>query len=320
MDFRQQIKNLAQSKSNILEIGPSYNPILPKSEGFPVKIIDHASRYDLIQKYQEFGIDTSKIEEVDYVSTDIGLLKSEGLVFDMIIGSHVIEHVPDFIKFLNDCNSLLGKQGCLALIVPDKRYCFDIFRPLSSPGSMIDAYYTKRKLHIGGLFDHYLYFSRNHGNMAWGSEDLSSSFEFPHTALISRDAISKSLTDIYVDAHEWVFVPSSFYFIVSTLREAGFIDTGILDYQKTAGYEFFALLSQSAPLNSISVKDMVSAIQKDLTESYILYQNNHASCIERQSCQEEDKNVDSQDQNLIHMPSLKRLIVNSLKLLAKKTR
>src|SRR6266566_3060251 len=43
------------------------------------------------------------------------------------------------VHVLDDCDSLLKKGGVLSLVVPDKRYCFDRFRPLTDVGRVIDA-------------------------------------------------------------------------------------------------------------------------------------------------------------------------------------
>ena len=89
-----------------LEIGPSHNPIAPKKKGFNVQILDHASAQDLKKKYaghEVYGVNLDNIEEVDYIwsgeSFDKLIGKKEH--FDWIIASHVIEHVPDMVSFLN---------------------------------------------------------------------------------------------------------------------------------------------------------------------------------------------------------------------------
>jgi hypothetical protein len=63
-----KIRALFDTSGRGLEIGPSYNAIVPKSGGFRVEIVDHASTEDLRAKYSnEPNIDASRIEEVDYV-------------------------------------------------------------------------------------------------------------------------------------------------------------------------------------------------------------------------------------------------------------
>ena len=37
-----------------LEYGPSYSPLFPKSKGWNVIIVDHASQADLIEKYEQW--------------------------------------------------------------------------------------------------------------------------------------------------------------------------------------------------------------------------------------------------------------------------
>ena len=58
------------AKGKGLEIGPSYNPIVLKSAGFDVEILDHATSDELRKKYRELGVPEDKInniEDVDYL-------------------------------------------------------------------------------------------------------------------------------------------------------------------------------------------------------------------------------------------------------------
>ncbi|WP_279361404.1 class I SAM-dependent methyltransferase [Xanthomonas sacchari] len=246
MDFRAHIRYLAQDKQRILEIGPSYNPILPKKDGFKVFVVDHATQDELVAKYQAYGVaDTSSIEQVDFVTIDLSTLQGEEK-FDLIVASHLIEHTPDLIKFVKDCSSLLTDTGTLALLVPDKRYCFDALRPLTSPGAVIDAHLHHQTRHVGGLLDHYSYFVRNNGQMAWGSQEPLA-LETIHSAEICKDALEKCLSsDGYMDAHKWVFTPSSFRFLIQELYDYHLIDMRIDQSHDTLGFEFFATLNRQS--------------------------------------------------------------------------
>jgi hypothetical protein len=52
-----------------LEIGPGFSPLVPKSSGRRIETVDHESAAELREKYRnEVNLDTSRIEEVDYVS------------------------------------------------------------------------------------------------------------------------------------------------------------------------------------------------------------------------------------------------------------
>ena len=61
--------------------------------------------------------------------------------YDWIIASHVIEHVPNFISYLQQCEAMLKPDGILSFIIPDKRYCFDYFSSSSSTGDVLEDLY-----------------------------------------------------------------------------------------------------------------------------------------------------------------------------------
>ena len=129
-----------------LEIGPSFNPLAPKSQGFNVHILDHVSTEELRAKYQGHTTTLDNIEEVDYVwhGEPLHELIGHEQCYDWIIASHVIEHTPDLISFLAECERLLKPTGMLSLAIPDKRYCFDYFHGTTSTGEFLDAFDQKR--------------------------------------------------------------------------------------------------------------------------------------------------------------------------------
>lgn len=160
-----------------LEIGPSHNPVAPKREGFDVDIVDHMSQEGLKQKYSEHDVDTNTIEHVDFVWN--GELLSELIgrtdYYDWIIASHVIEHIPDPISFRQQCQRLLKPEGKLALIVPDKRYCFDHLQPITMSGSLLDALHERRTRPTPGqIFDYVANACGLNQDCAWNQADTDS--------------------------------------------------------------------------------------------------------------------------------------------------
>ena len=154
MDRTARLLSMFDATGLGLEVGPSYNPLLPKSAGYNVEIFDHADAETLRAKYRD---NASQIEEVDYVSDGRGLLDVIGEPgrYDYIVASHVIEHVADIVRFVQDCETLLKDGGTLVLAVPDKRYCFDTLRPISTVGQALQAFAEKRTRHSPGVvFDH----------------------------------------------------------------------------------------------------------------------------------------------------------------------
>jgi hypothetical protein len=162
------------SKQNrIIEIGPSFNLIAPKSSGWNSASIDHLSREDVTAKYEGHpGVDVNKIEPVDFVWT--GGLFSDAVPtqqhgsFDVFLASHVIEHTPHLIAFLDAAQALL-KDGVVILAIPDTQHCFDYFQPLTTTGQVLDAHTKHRRRHSGErAFDHFAYAATDGGAESWG--------------------------------------------------------------------------------------------------------------------------------------------------------
>jgi predicted SAM-dependent methyltransferase len=230
-----------------LEIGPSHNPLVPKSKGYRVEIIDYADADHLRDKYRELRQDISRIEEVDYVSNGGSILDTIGKPgrYDYIVASHVIEHVPDLVGFFRDCEQLLKPDGRLSLAVPDKRYCFDLLQTLSTTGHALEARHARRT-DPGTAFDFIANFARRNGRETWGIEDHSEP-GFIHGLAQAKQLFDHMHTsNDYVDVHVWRFVPSSFRLIVSDLNALGETSLQELSFAAPGGFEFFTTMSRDA--------------------------------------------------------------------------
>ncbi len=230
-----------------LEVGPGYNPILPKRAGFRVETIDYADAEHLREKYRDADVDIGRIEPIDYVSRGRSLLETIGERhrYDYIVASHVIEHAPDLLGFLKDCEALLKPEGILSLAVPDKRYCFDIFQPSASTGEIIQAHLDgRRRPSYGSIFDSFAYDAARGGRIGWTPSD-SGELAFVHH-LASARAIADDALECgrYVDVHVWRFVPSSLRLILHDLRESSFLSLKERDFID-AGGELLMTLSQT---------------------------------------------------------------------------
>jgi SAM-dependent methyltransferase len=234
-----------------LEIGPSFNPLVPKSDGFRVEILDHLCAEDLRKKYKHApNVDLSKIEEVDYISDGGSILKLIGKsnYYDYIVASHVIEHTVDLLGFISDCGKLLNNNGILVLAIPDKRFTFDCLRPHSTTGQVLQAHLEKRQRHTPGqVFDEIAYNCLRLGRIAWANGDGESlSFFRPlNEASATFSELQKNGGTFY-DIHAWQFTPSSFRLIMSDLAEIGALGLREKSFHDTVGHEFFISLSKSA--------------------------------------------------------------------------
>jgi SAM-dependent methyltransferase len=236
-----------------LEIGPSHSPLLPKSSGARIQIVDHAGRANLIEKYRAEGIPSDlldNIEEVDYVWTKgrlVDLIGEPG-AFDYIVCSHVVEHMVDLIDFLQDCEALLTETGRFSLIIPDKRYCFDLFEPLTTVGATVNGHLSTSPFHpFGSVLDHHAYSCvRGPGVIAWDSVTTTPiELRFEDLGSGSEEVERGRRQDEYVDVHRWMFTPTSFRLLLQDLRDLGYVGLAEVGGFDTAGCEFFITLART---------------------------------------------------------------------------
>lgn len=236
----------------ILEIGPSYNPVAPKAEGWNCFSIDHETQENLRAKYTGHPVDINRIEPVDFIWRDGPLdavIPEEHMgTFDACIASHVIEHFPNPVQVLRSLQRILKPDGRLALAVPDKRFCFDYFKPLTMTGDLLSADFRRATRHSRRTaFDHLAYsVSTSGGAAAWGQHDVTE-LKLTHTlaeAAKHLDEHSEAAEDPYVDHHGWHYTPSSFRLAI---LELGALD--VLDWMEdlffpAVGCEFIIILKR----------------------------------------------------------------------------
>lgn len=255
---RKKLLSHVDSKKPGVEIGGSHQPITPKSAGFNVHTIDHASKEELIKKYSKLHIGTEKIEEVDYIwEGEPFAILTKGNKYSWILASHVIEHTPDFIGFIQNCESILSDNGVLILAIPDKRYCFDKYRPTSSLSSIIDSHLSRKTRHSPGFVaDFYLNSVENSRKKYFGvlrPGIISPIFTKNETIFSFKKSMSSKE---YIDIHSWCFTPYTFQLILQDLVFLGYLKLNIIDFFYTYNREFHAILSRAAPKNQVGRKKL----------------------------------------------------------------
>lgn len=247
MDRKQLLLNGVSKNARIVEVGPSFAPIAAKAEGWNAFTIDHADRAGLVAKYEsDPAVDTSRIEEVDFVWTGgpvSGAVPSEQHgTFDAFIASHVIEHTTDVVEFLHSAEALLKDDGLVILAVPDKRKCFDIFRPISTTGAAIAARSENKTKHsLETHVDHLIYHARKSESPGWSITDTARQ-RLGYSIDIAHDAYHWAAEPGYIDAHQWVFVPSSLALMVLELSAIGLLNLRVQRVQEAEYTEFFVWL------------------------------------------------------------------------------
>jgi len=249
-----------------LEVGPSFNPYFPRSDGWNVETVDHASADDLRKKYADLE-DISKIEEVNYVSDARPLHETiyRRGEYDFIFASHVVEHLTDLIGFIKSCEILLKPSGRLVLVVPDKRRCFDVMQARTTTGDVLDAYRIGSTRHTpGSVFDFFANIADMGGHTIW-EHDWARKFELGfHFATDVQEAKQRydyvAANDDYLDIHRWNFVPSSFRLIMQDLEKTGLINLREDFFSDTSRCEFYFSASPNGPGCPLSRLDLHRAI------------------------------------------------------------
>lgn len=239
-----------------MEIGPGYNPLLPKRDGWRTISVDHADRAGLVEKYKRFDVDTAAIEEVDVVwaGGDLSEAIPQSLLgtVDACVASHVIEHIPNPVMFFQSMAKILKPGGLLSLAVPDKRYCFDFFQPLTCTGDWLHAWKRNAEIHSQrALFQHIAYTVSADGATTWGQLSLLKDIRFLnnslHLALKHFNSYVEDGNGAYQDCHAWHFTPSSLGLLMLELSQLGLIPFTIAESYPACGCEFFVLLRNTAP-------------------------------------------------------------------------
>lgn len=251
MDRTQKLLAGLSRSARLIEIGPSFSPLAAKSAGWNVFTIDHADRAGLVAKYEHHSsVDTSRIEEVDFVWTggplsDAVPVEQHG-TFDAFIASHVIEHTTDIVEFLRSAQTLLQPNGLVILAAPDKRKCFDSFRPVSTTGAAVAANVEGKKRHgLSTFIDHFLYQARKTDAPGWHIADTQPQRLHSGVEVITQ-AVSWAARSDYTDAHQWVFTPSSLHLMIVELAAAGLLDLRVERVEEAEFTEFFVWLRKGA--------------------------------------------------------------------------
>jgi SAM-dependent methyltransferase len=206
------------------------------------------SAEELRGKYKNLDVSIDAIEEVDFIwhGEPLSVLIGQEECYDWIIASHVIEHVPDVVTFLAECEKLLKPSGVLSLVIPDKRFCFDYFHSTTSTGEILDAFDQKRtRPSPGKVFDFCARIATSNDRMIWGP-DIGHNFQLFHNISDVYHSWQEARTsEKYIDVHLWRFTPPSFRLLLADLRTLGLAGFGIKKEFDTTGCEFYVTLGKN---------------------------------------------------------------------------
>lgn len=235
-----------------LEIAPLNQPIMLKSE-WDVGYVDIVTTEELREHYdRDPAVPNEDIAEVDFPLTGPdGVIRSLSEVakdrapYSWVLASHVIEHVPDLITWLEDISTLLRDDGALVLAIPDTRYSFDAYRPQTTVGQMLQARHQQDVVpSIRAVFDHLRSASTLTPTDAWAGRrtGLDSSRRHELRGVLAK--VEHAKAGQYVDSHVWTFRPSTFIEQINELGRLGMCDLVVESVLNTRPneLEFYAVL------------------------------------------------------------------------------
>lgn len=204
-----------------VEIGPYDRPLLTRPD-FEIQYADVQTTETLrdlaTQNPRRFP---EKVVQVDFVIGEKSLAELiDGRGIGYVFGSHVYEHIPNLLGFLRDIANVIGPSGRIIGAYPDRRYTFDIDRPRTTLGQLIDR--DLRGLtqpDMASVFDHFFHFRALAAGRIWnfGADHGVARSNTIHNAM----AETRKSASQYVDVHCNLFTDDEFIELVDAIHELG---------------------------------------------------------------------------------------------------
>lgn len=235
-----------------LEIGPLDSPIALKASS-DVRYVDIVGSAALHEKYcGDPNVEAGQIVDVDFAlrDSDGGIHSLPEVVgndgpYDWVVASHVIEHVPDLIGWLDEISQVIVDGGHLVLMIPDRRFTFDVLRSQTTVGQMLQAHTSRDVVPSErAVYDHFRSYVDVPTTDLWSGRP---GIDYPRVFSIDRASALRSQvldTGEYIDSHVWLFTPAVFVEQIVELGMLGLCDFVVEAITSTVAndLEFFASL------------------------------------------------------------------------------
>lgn len=210
--------------ARMLEIGafdrPTYHPVKHN-----IDFLDYRSTEEL-QELAKIspGRNCDGVVNVDYVATSNSISREVSGLYDLIIGNHLFEHIPNLLEWLIDITAVLTPGGKIFLSVPDRRYTFDYLRRETVFIDVLRAYHdATTKPSFWNILDA-TYYTRPdlQGVEGWHPEIVQERiakrrFNWVESIAFAKEAAGKP----YFDIHCSIFTKQSFETLFADMLDAG---------------------------------------------------------------------------------------------------
>jgi len=238
----------------VLEIAPLYRPMVLKSD-CEVYYCDCCDTNESSKKHNNYTHD--QIVEIDFVWLPGTELSSASPIssFQTCVASHVLEHVPNPIGWLNSIFEVIPIGGVIALALPAKEYCFDLFRQDTSVAQLLDLWFRKPTLPTTLQIYDFLSKSVGTGFKNTPSDSIASCISECRRDYSNQQALEFSQhvwnNKAYLDCHCSVFSLETFPSIFNELVELGIINCRVdacFSCPETPSEFYVHLVKLGAPL------------------------------------------------------------------------
>jgi SAM-dependent methyltransferase len=234
VSLRRQIISevIDPASARIVEIGALDNPTFSPSD-YNIRFIDYATKEQLRDQYKEnprYALD--RVVEVQYPISSLDYAAQIHERFDLAIANHVIEHIPDTIRWMNSLSEILNDEGYLFLAVPDRRYTFDYLRPETTIADVLRAYQDKmNKPNVAQIFEHMYHWRPIKAGDAWAGR-IPDLLKQPRQNIRQAMATAERQSRLsHVSVHCNVYTYQSFLTLFSELIELGMLQVEIAHSQ-----------------------------------------------------------------------------------------
>jgi SAM-dependent methyltransferase len=222
------VSNLDTSKRGI-EIAPYFNPMVSK-EKFDVWYVDCIDNDEIQKKAKEnpgaVGKAVPRIDSV-WVPGKPLIECVAGQSFQFAVASHVFEHVPNPLGWVQQILDCINVGGTLALLVPNKLYSMDYYRRETTFADILGWYVDKPSIPTPGQVVDFLCQSfHDLGEVDFTKEMLP--FDEAKRLYSDKDAMSfAQMTkdrNYYLDVHCTVWTPDSFVEVFDRIAKLGLLN------------------------------------------------------------------------------------------------
>ncbi len=223
------------------EIGALAFPLVRPAEG-NITYVDWTDTQTLRGNYaHDPAVNVDEIVDVGAIWGSNTLLEAlSGRKVDYVINSHVVEHVPDFVTWLAEIREVLRPGGTLRMIVPDKRFTFDILRNETRLHDVLDAWIRKARAPLPrAMLENRCLFREFDFRKAWEEDfnplTLPATYDAKFAIAGARDILENNK---YIDSHCWVFTPKSIATLFAQLAEADLLNFRLSQFFDTPHMNF----------------------------------------------------------------------------------